>query len=223
MSGNNVTSGGQEPMNIDTNEISRPTPSLSLETEIARPTRSTLYLPPGTFALVSVRPITSQQSQASEIPTVPAALNSRLQRIDRVLGMFDSSIWHRSDTQNLSYNALPQALRILATKLDRTGGEIRLGTRYIGTELSRIDGWILQMEAASEMLRMAFEQVTERLDDQDAHHQATSSQLHQTIQAEGNAAMARDEEIGRELLDQRNQHQGVLREHGQAFREAIQE
>ena len=59
------------------------------------------------------------------------------------------------------------------------------------------------METASEMLQMAFEQVSERLDDQDARHQAISSQLHQSIQAEGSAAMARDEENGSELLDQR--------------------
>ena len=57
---------------------------------------------------------------------------------------------------------------------------------------------------------MAFKQVRERLDDQDTRHQATSSQLHQTIQAEGNAAMARDDEIGRELLDQKNLYQEVL-------------
>ena len=79
------------------------------------------------------------------------------------------------------------------------------------------------METASEMLQMAFEQVTERLDDQDARHQATSSQFHQSIQAEGSAAMARDEEIGRELLDQRAQNQLALLEHGQALREVIQE
>ena len=79
------------------------------------------------------------------------------------------------------------------------------------------------METASEMLQMAFEQVTERLDDQDPRHQATSSQLHQSIQAEGSAAMARDEEIGRELLDQRAQNQQALLEHGQALREVIQE
>lgn len=79
------------------------------------------------------------------------------------------------------------------------------------------------METESEMLKMAFEQVAERLDDQDARHQGTSSQLHQTIQAEGNAAMAGDEEIGRELLDQRNQYQEVLQEHCQALREVIQE
>ena len=59
------------------------------------------------------------------------------------------------------------------------------------------------METLSEMLQMAFEQVTERLDDQDACHQATSSQLHQSIQGEGSAAIARDEDIGREQWDQR--------------------
>ena len=79
------------------------------------------------------------------------------------------------------------------------------------------------METASEMLQMAFEQVTERLDDHDARHQVTSSQLHQTIQAEGNATMARDEEVGMELLDQGNQYQDVLREHGQALREVMEE
>ena len=79
------------------------------------------------------------------------------------------------------------------------------------------------METAWEILQMAFEQVTERPDDQDARDQPTSSQLHHTIKAEGKAAMARDKEIGRELLDQRNQHQEVLGEHGQAPREVIQE
>ena len=73
------------------------------------------------------------------------------------------------------------------------------------------------------MLQMAFQQVTEMLDDQDARHQATSSQLHQSIQAEGSAAMARDEEIGRELLEQRAQNQQALPEHGQALREVIHE
>ena len=170
-----------------------------------------------------MRRTASQQSQASETPTIPAALDSRLQRMDRVLSLFDPNIRQSSDAQHLSYNALPQALRILATELDRTRGEIRSGTRYIGTELSQINGWIIQMETALEMLQKAFEQVTERLDDQDARHQATSSQLHQSIQAEGSAAMARDEEIGRELLDQRAQNQQALREHGQALREVIQE
>ena len=93
----------------------------------------------------------------------------------------------------------------------------------IGTKLSGIDGWILLMGTASKMLQMAFEPVNERLDDQDTRHQGTSSQLHQSIQAEGSAAMARDEEIGRELLDQRAQNQQALLEYCQALKEVIQE
>ena len=79
------------------------------------------------------------------------------------------------------------------------------------------------MEIASEMLQMAFEQVTKRLEDQDARHQVTSSQLHKNIQAEGWAAMASDEDIAREVLDQRAQNQQALVEDGQAHREVIQE
>ena len=79
------------------------------------------------------------------------------------------------------------------------------------------------METASEMLQMAFQQVSERLNDQDARHQATSSQLHQNIQAEGAAAMARDAEIAREVLDQNTHNQQALVEHRQALREVIQE
>ena len=73
------------------------------------------------------------------------------------------------------------------------------------------------------MLQTAFEQVTERLEDQDTRHQATSSRLHQSIQAEGSAAMARDKGIGRELLDQIVQNQHARLEHGQALREVIEE
>ena len=210
-------------MHIDSDEVSQVPTSSSTDTRMARSDRSVPGLPPGIFARGNMRQTASQQSQASETPTIPAALDSRLQRMDQVLSLFDPNIRQSSDTQHLSYNALPQALRILATELDRTRGEIRSGTGYIWTELSRIDGWIIQMEKASEMLQMAYEQVTERLDDQDARHQARSSQLHQSIQAEGSAAMARDEEIGRELLDQRAQNQQALRAHGQALREVIQE
>lgn len=143
--------------------------------------------------------------------------------MDQVLSLFDPSLRQSRDAQHLSFNALPPTLQTLATELDSTRREIRYGTRYIGKELSRIDGWIIQLETVSEMLQMAFEQVTERLDDQVARHQATSSQLHQTIQAEGSAAMARDEEIAREVLDQRAQNHQALLEHRQAIKEVIEE
>ena len=162
-------------MHIDSNEVSEVPTSSFTDTRMVRSDRSVPGLPPGIFARGNMRQTTSQQSQASETLTIPAALDSRLQRMDRVLGLFDPSIRQTSDAQHLSYNALPQALRILATELDRTREEIRSGTRYNGTELSRIDGWILQIETVSEILQMAFEQVTERLDAQDTRHQATSS------------------------------------------------
>ena len=127
-------------MHIDSDEVLQVPTSSSTNTRIARSDRSVPDPPPGIFARGNMRRTTSQQSQASEPRTIAAALNSRLQRMDRVLSLFDPSIRQSSHAQHLSYNALWQALRILATKLDRTRGEIQSGTRYIGTELSLIDG-----------------------------------------------------------------------------------
>ena len=73
------------------------------------------------------------------------------------------------------------------------------------------------------MLQMSFEHVSEWLNDEDASHQAASSHLPQTIQAEGSTVMARHEDIEQQLLDQRKQHQDVLPEHVQGLRELIQE
>ena len=41
-------------------------------------------------------------------------------------------------------------------------------------------------------------------------HEQVTSHLHQTIQAEGAAAMGRDELLGQELLDTKAQHQREL-------------
>ena len=81
------------------------------------------------------------------------------------------------------------------------------------------------METASEMLEMAWKHGSEQLDDQDARHQATRSQLylHQIIQVEGNTVMASDKEISRELLNRRNQYQEILQKDSQALREDLQE
>ena len=97
-------------MHIDTNEASQVPTSSSTDTRIARSDRSVPGLPPGIFARGNMRRTTSQQSQASETLTIPAALDSRLQRMDRVVGLFDPSIRQSGDAQHLSYNALPQAL-----------------------------------------------------------------------------------------------------------------
>ena len=123
MSGDNPSF--QEPMHIDSDEVSQVPTSCSTDTRMARSDRSVPGLPPGIFTRGNMRRTASQQSQASETPTIPAALDSRLQRMDRVLSLFDPNIRQSSDAQHLSYNALQQALRIGATELDRTRGEIR--------------------------------------------------------------------------------------------------
>ena len=105
-------------MHIDSDGVSQVPTSSSTDTRIARSDRSVPGRPPGTFTRGNMRRTTSQQSQASETPTITAVLDSRLQRIDRVLGLFGPSIWQSSHAQHLSYNALPQPLRIIATELE---------------------------------------------------------------------------------------------------------
>ena len=114
MSGNNPSF--QEPMHIDSNEVSQVPTLSSTDTCIARSDRSVLGLFPGIFAGGNMRKTTSEESQASETLTILTTLDSRLQRMDQVLGLFDPRIWQSSDAKHLSYNALPQALRILAKR-----------------------------------------------------------------------------------------------------------
>jgi len=53
----------------------------------------------------------------------------------------------------------------------------------------------------------------DRQDNRQTRHEQVTTQLHQTIQAEGAAAMGRDEGLGRELLDTKVQHQRELQNH----------
>jgi len=72
------------------------------------------------------------------------------------------------------------------------------------------------VEAATKGLQEALKRVSGRMDGQDnsqAQHEEVTSHLHQKIQAEGAAAMGRDEELGQELLDTKAQHQGELQNH----------
>jgi len=87
------------------------------------------------------------------------------------------------------------------------------GAKYIGTELEQIDTSLVQVEAATKGLQDALKKVSGRMDGQDnrqIQHEQVTSQLHQTIQAEGAAAMGRDEQLGQELLDAKAQHQQEL-------------
>jgi len=92
------------------------------------------------------------------------------------------------------------------------------GARYIGTELEQIDTSMVQVEAATKGLPDALKtrRVGGRMDGQDSHqtrHEQVTSHLHQTIQAEGAAAMARDEQLGQELRDTKAPHERELQNH----------
>ena len=90
------------------------------------------------------------------------------------------------------------------------------GARYIGTELEQIDTSMVEEEAATKGLQNALKRVGGRMDGQDncqTRHEQVTSHLHQTIQAEGAAAMGREEQLGQELLDTKSQHQQELQNH----------
>jgi len=90
------------------------------------------------------------------------------------------------------------------------------GARYIGTELEQIDTSMVQVEAATKGLQDGLKRVGGRIDQQDSRqtqHEQVTSHLHQTIQAEGAAAMGRDEPLGQERLDTKAQHPRELQNH----------
>ena len=74
-----------------------------------------------------------------------------------------------------------------------------MGARYIGTELEQIDTSMVQVEEATKGLQDVRKRIGGRMDGQDnrqARHEHVISHLHQTIQAEGAAAMGRDAQLG---------------------------
>jgi len=78
------------------------------------------------------------------------------------------------------------------------------GARYTGTELEQIDTCMVQVEAATKGLQEWVKSVSSMMDRQhhrQTQHEQITSDLHQTIQAEGVAAMGRDEQLKQELLD----------------------
>jgi len=90
------------------------------------------------------------------------------------------------------------------------------GARYIGPELERIDISMVHVGAAIQGLQHVVKRVGGRMDGQDdrqPQHGQVTSQLHQTIQAKGAAAMGRDEPLGRELQDTKAPHQRELQNH----------
>ena len=206
-------------MDTDNDDVSQVPSTSSTDTRIARSGRATpTGLPPGTFARGEMRRTASQQRAAEEQNAVQAMVR-RLERIDRVLSLYDQTLTTSQDADHLALNALPPSIRQLVTQLVETRSELRTGARIVGQRLHNIDSWIIQIETASEVLQEAFRQVSQRLDDQ----QAASSHLHQTIQAEGAEARQRDELMGQEMLTQGAEYQRVLVGHDATLKEVIQE
>ena len=206
-------------MDTDNDDISQVPSTSSTDTRIARSGRATpTGLPPGTFARGEMRRTASQQRAAEEQNAVQAMVR-RLERIDRVLSLYDQTLTTSQDADHLALNALPPTMRQLVTQLVETRSELRAGARIVGQRLHSIDSWIIQIETASEVLQEAFRHVSQRLDDQ----QATSSHLHQTIEAEGAEARQRDELMGQEMLTQKAEYQRVLVGHDATLKEVIEE
>ena len=143
----------------------------------------------------------------------------RLERIDRVLSLYNQTLTASQDADHLALKALPPTMRQLVTQLVETRNELRAGARIVGQRLHSIDSWIIQIETASEVLQEAFRHVSQTLDDQ----QATSSHLHQTIQTEDAEARQRDELMGQEMLTQRAEYQRLLVGHDATLKEVVEE
>jgi len=74
-----------------------------------------------------------------------------------------------------------------------------MDARYIGTEQEQIDTSMVQVEMATKGLQEVLKRVSGSMDEQDnrqTQHKQVTSHLHQSIQAEGAAAMGRGEQLG---------------------------
>ena len=115
MSQSNQGSGSFVPMDTDNDEISQVPSTSSTDTWIGRSGRATpTGLPPGTFARGEMRRKASQQRAAEEQNAVQAMVR-RLERIDRVLSLYDQTLTTSQDADHLALNALPPTMRQLVT------------------------------------------------------------------------------------------------------------
>src|ERR1700761_3437888 len=132
MSQSNQRSGSFGPMDTDNDEISQVPSTSSTDTRIARSGRTTPSgLPPGTFARSEMRRTASQQ-RAAEGQNAVQAMVRRLERINRVLSLYDQTLTTSQDADHLALNALPPTMRLLVTELVETRSELRAGARIVG-------------------------------------------------------------------------------------------
>ena len=120
MSQFNQGGGSFVPMDTDNDEISQVPSTSSTDTRIGRSGRATpTGLPPGTFARGEMRRAASQQRAAEEQNAVQAMVR-RLERIDRVLSLYDQTLTTSEDADHLALNALAPTIRQLVTQLAET-------------------------------------------------------------------------------------------------------
>src|ERR1700760_4162491 len=104
MSQPNQGGGSFVPMDTDNNDISQVPSNSSTDTRIAHSGRATSTgLLPGTFARGEMRRTASQQRAAEEQNAVQAIVR-RLERIDRVLSLYDQTLTTSQDADHLSLN-----------------------------------------------------------------------------------------------------------------------
>ena len=140
-------------------------------------------------------------------------MSRQLDCINRSLHLYEDNLAQRVDQEHLAFQSLPPQIQHLVWELRKVKQDIMTGARYIGTELEQIDISMVQVDTATKGLQDALKRVGGRMDGQDnrqTRHEQLTSQLDQTIQAGGAAAMGRDEQLGRELLETKAQHQREL-------------
>jgi len=218
MSRSNPEGAGPDPMETDELSQSQAPTGTSQEARSARSTDTIISpsLPPGLFLRAAMRRSQSQQSQTPAGPILSPEMSRRLNHINRSLHLSEDNIVQSVDQEHLAFQSLPPQIQHLVPELRKVKGDIMRGARYIGTELEQIDISMVQVEAATKGLQDLLKRVGGRKDGQDnrqTRHEQVISQLHHTIQAEGAAAMGRDAELARELLDTKAQHQRELQNH----------
>jgi len=199
---------------METDELSQsqaPTVT-SQNTRMARSTETRISpgLPPRHFHRAAMRRSQSQQSQTPVEPLLSPEMSRRLDRINRSLHLYEDNLAQSIDLEHLAFQSLSPQIQHLVQELRKVKRDIMTGARYIGTELEQIDTSMVQVEVATQGLQEAFKTVSGRMVGQDTRqtqHEQITTHLHQTIQTEGAAAMGRDDQLGRELLDTKAQHQ----------------
>jgi len=218
MSKLNLEGAGQDPMETDELSQSQAPTVTSQDTRIggSTDTRISPGLPTGLFKGAPIRQSQSQESQTPAEPIFSPEIYRRLDRIYRSLPLYEDNLAQSVDQQHIAFQSLPPQIQHLGRELRTHKRDIMAGARYIGTGLEHIDISMVQVEAATKGLQEALKRLGGRMDGQhnrQTRHEQVTSQLHQTIQAEGAAAMGRDEQLGRELLDMKAQHQRELQNH----------